>query len=234
MFGLSSSCIADFLFTHFWRHKFASGAKGPVVLPVNWTRNEIDFSHTPDAQRPRFVDEVSVLGVLVGQNLSFEPLVAECCARFLKEAQGLISTCRDHSLGLLLQVDQIWNRVEPAALHVAVALASHAQGWPALSRRVNKVHYMVCKELLGCSGASLGVGGQSRVAIGNATGFCGHDSYVSQSTWKRQLQSGRLWSLRDQRGSLTPRNWRTYLALRTISLKHLVWRNCYAMGWTVM
>ena len=33
MFGLSSSCIADFLFTHFWRHKFASGAKGPVVLP---------------------------------------------------------------------------------------------------------------------------------------------------------------------------------------------------------
>ena len=61
-----------------------------MVLPVNWTRNEIDFSHTPDAQRPRFVDEVSVLGVLVGQNLSFEPLVAECCARFLKEAQGLI------------------------------------------------------------------------------------------------------------------------------------------------
>ena len=163
MFGLSSSCIADFLFTHFWRHKFASGAKGPVVLPVNWTRNEIDFSHIPDAQRPRLVDEVSVLGVLVDQNLSFEPLVAECCARFLKEAQGLISTCRDHSLGLLLQVDQIWNRVEPAALHAAVALASHAQGWPALSRRVNKVHYMVCKELLGCSGASLGVGGQSRV-----------------------------------------------------------------------
>ena len=69
------------------------------------------ISHIPDAQRPRLVDEVSVLGVLVDQNLSLEPLVAECCARFLKEAQGLISTCRDHSLGLLLQVDQIWNEL---------------------------------------------------------------------------------------------------------------------------
>ena len=89
--------------------------------------------------------------------------MAECFAKFLKEPQRLISICRDHSLGFLLQVDQIWNRIKPAALHDAVALASHAQGWPALSRRVNKVHYMVRKELLGCSGASLGVGGQSRV-----------------------------------------------------------------------
>ena len=49
------------------------GAKGPMVLSVNWARNEIDISHIPDAQRPRLVDEVSVLGVLVDQNLSFEP-----------------------------------------------------------------------------------------------------------------------------------------------------------------
>ena len=88
MFGLSSSCIADFLFTYFWRHKFATGAKGPVVLPVNWPRNEVDMCHIPDAQRPRLVDEVSLLGVLVDQNLSFEPLVAECCARFLKGPRG--------------------------------------------------------------------------------------------------------------------------------------------------
>ena len=62
MFRLSSSCIADFLFTYFWRHGFGSGANGPVVLPANWPRNEFDLCHIPDAQRPRLVDEVSVLG----------------------------------------------------------------------------------------------------------------------------------------------------------------------------
>ena len=117
---------------------------------------------SPFWSTPKAVDCLSVLGVLVDKDLSFEPLLAECCARFVKESQALIATMRDHAMGLFQQVEQLYSRVEPSALHAVAAAASHVNGWAAVAKRLDQAQYLVCKDLLGCPGASLGEGGKSR------------------------------------------------------------------------
>ena len=83
-FSLSMACQADHLFENLWRHKFAEGAKGAAVMPVGCTCSDPPLPPSRFWSTPKAVDCLSVLGVLVDKDLSFEPLLAECCARFVK------------------------------------------------------------------------------------------------------------------------------------------------------
>ena len=82
----------------------------------------------------------------------------------VKESQAMISTMRDSALKLVWQVEQLHCRVETSALYAAAAVARHSHGWAAVAKRLNHAQYVVCKDILGCPGASLAEGGQSRNA----------------------------------------------------------------------
>ena len=102
-FGLQLACQADFLFERFWRHRFATGAKGATVLPVKSLLGMPSVELSAFATPPRVADCMSVLGVEVDGGLTFETLLAMACARFIKESQATISTMRDSALGLVWQ-----------------------------------------------------------------------------------------------------------------------------------
>ena len=128
---LISSCLIYNLlagpisFSHTFRSISLPKAPREIILPVQCQSDSSlwpVFTTYPSSQ---VVDYLSVLGFKVNKDLSFKPLLAENCARFIKESQSVFSTMRNHALGLMLQVKQLRSRVESSAFFAIVAVASH-------------------------------------------------------------------------------------------------------------
>ena len=104
-----------------------------------------------------------ILGIRVDKQLSFQPLLELIQAKFMEAARAVGTGLDSHGLGSIWHLEQFQGRVINAALFGAEVLVCHIDGWGAIVRKMNLLHYRALKITLGIERFSLGIGGYSRL-----------------------------------------------------------------------
>jgi len=161
--GLNSLTRAANDFASQWRHRFASGSKKPMVLPVNCNVEQRHLEQNFCNAEVGISEEIHILGIRTDAQLSFQNFFTEACSKYHAQAKQLSAQLSHLGLGFIEHFRIAQERVEPSAFFGIAAVASHFQGAAFVQTKLNSLQYEVAKDLLGISGISLGAGGQSRL-----------------------------------------------------------------------
>ena len=161
--GINKACQEMHNFVLLWRHRFADGKKAPVFVPFGTspglTFSAIQMGTITVKQAAAF----SILGVPVEDDLSFHMLLQSVTAKLKNAAAATFASMNNLGFGVPWQLDQIGQRIDPAALFGCELLASHFRGWPTVFKILNDAQYHMLKILLGVPTLSFGEGGQAKL-----------------------------------------------------------------------
>lgn len=137
-----------------WRCKFAGGKKGPRVLPLMPTHGPPTLTAFDGGKLcghvPTCVDQITLLGILIDDELSFEPLLSKAVAEMQAIGLQLAAGMSSHGFGIPAMASQFHSRVLGKALHGCELLASCRSGWGHVAKRLNDAQYFVAKAFLCC------------------------------------------------------------------------------------
>lgn len=137
-----------------WRCKFAGGKKGPRVLPLMPTHAPPTLTAFDGGKLcghvPTCVDQITLLGILIDDELSFEPLLSKAVAEMQAIGLQLAAGMSSHGFGIPAMASQFHSRVLGKALHGCELLASCRSGWGHVAKRLNDAQYFVAKAFLCC------------------------------------------------------------------------------------
>ena len=161
--GMNKACAAAEDFTKIWRHKFAGGTKGSVLLPVGCSLPPGAIYECVGGSPPKVVNSMKILGSLIDKDLALDDALNVGCATLLDQARSLNNQTRQLGLGINVAVDEVHTRVLPSALFGIEVVASCKIGWKQVCLKLNRTFYQMAKELLGVPSLSLGQGGSARL-----------------------------------------------------------------------
>ena len=160
--GLQKVCNALGAFAQLWRHRFAGGSKAASVMLVGDNQSTLP-PITVDGHEVNICQVSDILGIRVDKQLSFQPLLELIQAKFMEAARAVGTGLDSHGLGIIWHLEQFQGRVINAALFGAEVLVCHIDGWGAIVRKMNLLHYRALKVTLGIERFSLGIDGYSRL-----------------------------------------------------------------------
>lgn len=137
-----------------WRCKFAGGKNGPRLLPLMPTHGSPTLTDFDGGklcgQAPSCVTQITLLGILIDDELSFEPLLNKAVAEMRAIGLQLAAGMSSHGFGIPAMASQFHSRVLGKALRGCEILASCHPGWACVAKRLNDAQYLVAKAFLCC------------------------------------------------------------------------------------